>query len=100
MQVPQESSSDLASKASSDVDTGEQQMKAIAYSLDALIPGLYLWCGPLKMRLWGSLPEENYSGQIHSPVGMAIVLPGYRICSTYRGSYDPASFSIKASQFR
>lgn len=50
-------------------------MKAIAYSLDALIPGLYLWCGPLKIRLWGSLPEENYSGKIHSPVSMAIVLP-------------------------
>ena len=89
MQVPQKSSSDKAVKNLSVVDTGERKMRAIAYSLDALIPGLYIWCGPLKIRLWGSPPEENYSGAIHSAVGIALVLPSYRIYSTYRGSYDP-----------
>jgi hypothetical protein len=67
----------------------DHQLKAIAYSLDALIPGLYIWCGPIKMRLGGSLSEENYSGTIHSVFGIALVLPGYEIYSTYQGSYDP-----------
>ncbi|MGD1867749.1 MAG: hypothetical protein ACFB0D_24625 [Phormidesmis sp.] len=88
MQIPQEPPSDINAKSAAAADTGEQRMKAIAYSLDALVPGVYLWCGPLKIRLWGSLPEENYPGTIHRLVGMAVVLPGYRIFSTYRGSYD------------
>ena len=62
---------------------------AIAHSLDALIPGLYIWAGPIKLRLGSSQPEENYSGTIHSNVGVALVLPGYRIYSTYQDSYDP-----------
>lgn len=90
MQAPQNTSPDDAnSRKASDVDTSEQKMKAIAYSMDALIPGVYVWCGPFKLRLWGSLPEDNYPGQIHSTVGVAVVLPGYKIFSTYRGSYDP-----------
>ncbi len=89
MQFSQESSSDISEKALSVADTSEQRMSAIAYSLDALVPGLYIWCGPLTIRLWGSLPEKNYPGTIHSAVGIAAVLPGYRIYSTYRGSYDP-----------
>ncbi|MEO0868090.1 MAG: hypothetical protein AAFY17_06495 [Cyanobacteria bacterium J06642_11] len=64
-------------------------LQAIAYSLDALIPGLYIWIGPLKLRIGGSPPEENYSGTIHSNIGIAVVLPGYRIYSTYQDSYDP-----------
>lgn len=64
-------------------------LKAIAYSLDALIPGLYAWVGPIKLRIGGSQPEENYSGTIHSSIGIALVLPGYRIYSTYQDSYDP-----------
>ncbi|MGB3692477.1 MAG: hypothetical protein WA999_07125 [Spirulinaceae cyanobacterium] len=64
------------------------QLRAIAYSLDTLIPGLYFWSGPLRVRLGGSLAEENYPGTIHSIVGIALVLPGYRIYSTYNGSYD------------
>jgi hypothetical protein len=62
---------------------------AIAYSMDALIPGLYIWIGSLVLRIGGSLPEENYPGTIHSPAGLALVLPGYRIFTTYSGSYDP-----------
>ena len=70
-------------------DAGEQQLKAIAYSLDTLIPGLYLWCGPLKIRLGGTLSEARYPGTIYSFAGFAVVLPGYRIYSTYQDSYDP-----------
>ena len=62
--------------------------QAIAYSMDALVPGLYFWCGDLHVRLGGSRPETDYPGTLHSAIGVAIVLPGYRIYSTYRGSYD------------
>ena len=64
-------------------------LKAIAYSLDCLIPGLYIWLGPIRLRIGGSTPEESYPGTLHSNAGIAIVLPGYRIYSTYQGSYDP-----------
>lgn len=70
-------------------DSKSDALRAIAYSLDALIPGFYIWLGPIKLRLSGSQPEENYSGTIHSNVGIALVLPGYRIYSTYQDSYDP-----------
>ena len=70
-------------------DSKSDALRAIAYSLDALIPGLYIWLGPIKLRLGGSQPEENYSGTIHSKAGVALVLPGYRIYSTYPGSYEP-----------
>lgn len=64
-------------------------MRTIAYSLDALIPGFYFWLGAITLRFGGSEPEEHYSGVIHSSVGIALVLPGYRIFSTYQDSYDP-----------
>ncbi len=67
----------------------DRRLQAIAYSLDCLIPGLYLWLGPLKLRLGGSIAEVTYLGTIHSPVGIALVLPDYRIYSSYQGSYDP-----------
>lgn len=66
-----------------------QEMRAIAYSMDALVPGLYIWFGSIVIRLGGSEPEENYPGVINSIAGISIVLPGYRIYSTYTGSYDP-----------
>lgn len=65
------------------------KMRAIAYSLDTLIPGFYIWLGAIKIRIGGSLPEDSYPGTIHSPVGIALVFPGYRIYSTYQGNYDP-----------
>lgn len=67
----------------------DQQLRAIAYSMDALIPGFYFWWGALKIRVGGSLAEASYPGTIHSSAGIAFVLPGYRIYSTYQGSYDP-----------
>jgi hypothetical protein len=77
------------SQSSKSIHPPNLQMRAIAYSLDTLIPGLYLWLGAIQIRIGGSLPEESYPGTIHSPIGIALVLPGYRIYSTYQGSYDP-----------
>ncbi|NEQ79953.1 MAG: hypothetical protein F6K26_06710 [Moorea sp. SIO2I5] len=34
---------------------------AIAYSMDTLIPGLYLWLGPLSFRIGGVAIESIYS---------------------------------------
>ncbi len=62
-------------------------MRDIAYSMDALVPGLYIWQGSLKLRLGGSKAEEGYSGTIHSCAGIALVLPDYKIWSTYQGDY-------------
>jgi len=70
-------------------EVADQKMRAIAYSMDALIPGLYIWFGSIKIKIGGSEPEENYPGVINSLAGIAVVLPGYRIYSTYNGSYDP-----------
>ncbi|KAM3090713.1 hypothetical protein ACKFKF_34365 [Phormidesmis sp. 146-12] len=67
----------------------DEPLRAIAYSMDALIPGLYIWVGAFKLRIEGSLPEENYPGTLHSFAGIAIALPGYQIYTTYHGSYDP-----------
>jgi hypothetical protein len=63
----------------------------IAYSMDALIPGFYLWLGAFKLRIGGSLSEATYPGTLHSFAGISLVLPGYRIYTTYHGSYDPQS---------
>ena len=70
-------------------DSKSDALRAVAYSLDALVPGFYIWLGPIKLRFGGSQPEENYLGTIHSRAGVALVLPGYRIYSTYQDSYDP-----------
>ncbi len=67
----------------------DEQLRSIAYSMDALIPGFYLWLGSIRVRVGGSLPEDTYPGAVHSSAGIALVLPGYRIYSTYQGSYDP-----------
>ncbi|UKO98937.1 hypothetical protein [Nostoc sp. UHCC 0870] len=67
-------------------------MRAIAHSMDLLIPGLYLWFGGFTLRLGGDIPDDEpyrYPGEIHSSAGFALVLPGYKILTTYQGSYDP-----------
>lgn len=80
-----------SSNQSKPLDTAsDAAMKAITYSMDALVPGFYLWLGPIKLRLGGCKAEEGYSGIIHSPAGVALVLPGYHIFTTYQGSYDPS----------
>ena len=83
------STSESRHTQSNQTDLVNPQLQAIAYSLDCLIPGFYLWLGPIKLRLGGSAAEETYPGAIHSKAGIAMVLPGYHIYSTYQGSYDP-----------
>jgi hypothetical protein len=85
----------MQTQPTSETDTPMQpsitdpQLSAIAYSMDTLIPGFYLWWGSLKIRIGGSLPEPTYPGTLHSPIGIAIVLPGYRIYTSYQQTYDP-----------
>ncbi|MDZ8186148.1 MAG: hypothetical protein RMX96_15000 [Nostoc sp. ChiSLP02] len=73
-----------------------EAMRAIAYSMDLLIPGLYIWVLGFSFRIGGSIPDDmpyKYPGKIHSLTGITLVLPGYRIFTTYRGSYDPKQTS-------
>lgn len=69
----------------------QEKLRAITYSMDLLIPGLYFWCPYFIIRIGGAMPDDNpykYPGMIHSPIGIALVLPGYKIFTTYQGSYD------------
>ncbi|MGV0024406.1 hypothetical protein [Phormidesmis priestleyi] len=75
--------------AAPNLSAGASLHKVFAYSMDALIPGLYFWCGFIKLRIGGSPAELTYPGTLHSRIGIALVLANYRIHSTYRGSYDP-----------
>ncbi|MBD2444602.1 MAG: hypothetical protein ACK6A9_01675 [Dolichospermum sp.] len=71
---------------------GENEpMREIAYSMDLLIPGLYLWLPGIHIRIGGAVPNDEpyrYPGKIHSRIGIALVLPGYKILSSYQGTYD------------
>ncbi|MFM2061901.1 MAG: hypothetical protein RLZZ507_1571 [Cyanobacteriota bacterium] len=71
---------------------GENEaMREIAYSMDLLIPGLYLWLPGINIRLGGAVPDDQpyrYPGKIHSHAGIALVLPGYKIFTSYQGTYD------------
>jgi hypothetical protein len=80
---------DSQAQSANQSKVANQRLRAIAYSLDCLIPGFYLWLGPIQLRLGGSQPEPDYPGTVHSTAGLAFVLPGYRIFSTYQGNYDP-----------
>ena len=82
MQIPSEN------QTSPVRSTSIEQRRAIAYSMDTLIPGLYLWFHSLHLRIGGSQPETSYPGTIHSAIGIAIVLPGYRIFTTYQDSHE------------
>lgn len=87
-----------------------EAMRAIAHSMDLLIPGLYIWLLNFSFRIGGSVPDDipyKYPGKIHPTgsavplcwnnktglphiyTGIALVLPGYRIFTTYQGSSDP-----------
>ncbi|GFE71266.1 hypothetical protein [Chroococcus sp. FPU101] len=89
MQIPDHKKHRSQKAILSKPNDSDVQLRAIAYSMDALITGLYIWLGSVKIRLGGSIPEDNYPGTIHSQAGIALVLPNYRIFSTYQGSYDP-----------
>jgi hypothetical protein len=69
-----------------------ERKRAIAYSMDLLIPGLYIWIGSYTLRLFGEKPDDTpfqYPGMLNSRYGIALVLPGYRIFTTYHQSYNP-----------
>jgi hypothetical protein len=73
------------------VITAIERKRAIAYSMDLLIPGLYIWMGRFTVRLFGSKPDDEpykYPGTLNNNYGIALVLPGYRIFTTYTSSYD------------
>jgi hypothetical protein len=75
---------------SKNLDTGidavvSERKRAIAYSMDLLIPGLYIWIGNYTLRLFGHKPDDTpykYPGMLNSRYGIALVLPGYRMFST------------------
>jgi hypothetical protein len=62
-------------------------MKHLAYSMDALIPGLYIWLGFVFIRIGGCKAEKNYPSTIKSLTGVCLVLPGYKIYTTYKENY-------------
>jgi hypothetical protein len=73
-----------------------ERIRAIAYSMDTLVPGVYIWLGAFTLRLGGCIPDDRpyrYSGTLHSRFGVALVLPKYRIFSTYSDTYDPRQTS-------
>ena len=68
-----------------------QQKRAIAYSIDILAPGLYVWAGDFAIRVGGCIPDDSpyrYPGVIHSCFGIAIILPDHRIFTTYSGKLE------------
>ena len=70
----------------------DKDLRAIAYSMDILAPGLYIWIGSVRIRIGGCEPDDTpyrYPGTIHSSGGIGLVLPGYKIFTTYHGGYDP-----------
>jgi hypothetical protein len=75
-----------------DRSASNENKRSIAYSMDLLIPGLYIWLGDFTIRLFGAKPDDTpykYPGILNSNYGIAVVLPGYHIFTTYKGSYDP-----------
>jgi hypothetical protein len=86
-----------ATTPSKNLNTGidpvaSERRREIAYSMDLLIPGLYVWIGNFTLRLFGEKPDDTphkYPGTLNSRYGIALVLPGYRIFTTYHQSYDP-----------
>ena len=84
MQIPRKNQTVSVAPRSTSIE----QRRAIAYSMDTLIPGLYIWFHSLHLRIGGSQAETTYPGTIHSAIGIAIVLPGYRTFTTYQDSYE------------
>jgi hypothetical protein len=92
---------DISKKAKASAKTAKgfvhaERIRALAYSMDTLVPGFYAWFGPFTIRIGGCTPDDQpypYPGTLHSRYGLAFVLPGYRILTTYKGTYDPGQAS-------
>lgn len=80
---------DRQDRAETPIDELSRSRRDLAYGMDCLVPGFYLWFGRLSICLGGCEAEEDYPGTVHGGAGMALVLPHYRIWTTYRGDYDP-----------
>lgn len=68
-----------------------EDSRVLAYNMDLLHPGIYVWCGVIKIRIGGYLPDDSpdrYPGVLNSRIGVAIVFPGQRILTTHRGTFD------------
>mgnify|MGYP001791365385 FL=1 len=81
----------ITMKAKQPKTNQSEKLRAIAYSMDLLIPGIYIWCPWFTLKIGGSYPDDNpyrYPGMIHSSSGVGLVLPGYRIFTSYQGTYD------------
>jgi hypothetical protein len=39
-----------------------EKKRAIAYSMDTLIPGLYIWLGDFSIRILGTEPDDTEAG--------------------------------------
>jgi hypothetical protein len=77
---------DIIAKAVSKSVTDAERIRAIAYSMDTLVPGFYVWLGSLTLRIGGCIPDDQpcrYPGTLNSRLGLAIVLPGYHIFTLY-----------------
>lgn len=61
----------------------------LAYGMDCLVPGFYLWLGRFSVCLGGCEAEESYPGTVHGRAGVAVILPNYRIWTTYQDGHDP-----------
>jgi hypothetical protein len=73
--------------------TRAEKMRTIAYNMDLLLPGVYLWLGSVVLKLGGREPDDvphRYPGTVNSRYGIAIVVPGAGILTSYKGSYDPS----------
>ena len=51
------------------------KQKSLAYSLDALYPGFYIWFFNLYIRIGGEDCPSDYNYVIPTKVGLGIVLP-------------------------
>lgn len=79
-----------------------EKIREIAYNMDLLFPGLYIWIGSMVLKFGGQPPDDSphrYPGTINSQYGIAIVLPGYRIFTTYQGSYDLSAPRLKLRSY-
>jgi hypothetical protein len=80
------------STAANKNDPHTERMRTVAYNMDMLFPGVYIWCGSVVLKFGGHEPDDSpyrYPGSINSHFGIAVVFPGYKIFTTYKGSYDP-----------
>jgi hypothetical protein len=63
-------------------------MRNIAYCIDTLVPGIYLWWGNYCYKSSNINAESTYPGVIKDNKGFAIILPNYKIWTSYKKSLD------------